>query len=98
MIVTMFPEPREQAKTIGVYWHWIFFINLPIGIATALSAIKVIDKHDGIGLRKGADIAGAALLTAGLMLGVYTILQVGSKGWGSTQTLARSTPATTSRT
>ena len=58
MIVTMFPEPREQAKALGVYgfvasaggsigllaggvltdainWHWIFFINLPIGILTA---------------------------------------------------------------
>ena len=62
MIVTMFPEPREQAKAIGVYgfvasaggsigllaggvltqaisWHWIFFINLPIGIATAFFAL-----------------------------------------------------------
>ncbi len=59
MIVNMFPEPREQAKAIGVYgfvasaggsigllaggaltqainWHWIFFINIPVGIATAL--------------------------------------------------------------
>src|SRR3712207_7962729 len=59
MIVTMFPEPREQAKAIGVYgfvasaggsigllaggalteaisWHWIFLINVPIGLATAL--------------------------------------------------------------
>jgi EmrB/QacA subfamily drug resistance transporter len=110
MIVTMFPERREQAKAIGVYgfvasaggsigllaggalteainWHWIFFINIPIGVATALLALRLIDDHEGIGIRKGADIPGALLLTSGLMLGVYTILEVGEAGWGSTQTL-----------
>jgi EmrB/QacA subfamily drug resistance transporter len=110
MIVTMFPEPREQAKAIGVYgfvasaggsigllaggaltqainWHWIFFINLPIGIATAFLAMRLIENREGIGLKQGADLPGAALLTGGLMLGVYTILQVSDQGWGSTQTL-----------
>jgi EmrB/QacA subfamily drug resistance transporter len=110
MIVTMFPEPREQAKAIGIYtfvavsgssigllaggalteainWHWIFFINLPIGVATALFALRLIEDHEGIGLREGADILGAALITMGLMLGVYTILEVEQQGWGSTQTL-----------
>ena len=65
MIVTMFPEPREQAKAIGVFgfvasaggsigllaggvltqaisWHWIFLINLPIGIAVALGAQRLV--------------------------------------------------------
>src|SRR5687767_2450789 len=67
MIVTMFPEPREQVKAIGVYsfvasaggsvgllaggvltesinWHWIFFVNIPIGIATAFFALRLIEK------------------------------------------------------
>src|ERR671919_1397692 len=110
MIVTMFPEPREQAKAIGVYsfvasaggsigllaggalteainWHWIFFVNLPIGVATGLAALRLVDGREGMGLREGADIPGAALLTGGLMLGVYTILEVENQGWGSTQTL-----------
>ena len=110
MIVTMFPESREQAKAIGVYtfvavsgssigllaggalteainWHWIFFINLPIGVLTALLAVRLIENPDGIGLGEGADILGAVLITAGLMLGVYTILGVEQHGWGSTQTL-----------
>jgi EmrB/QacA subfamily drug resistance transporter len=110
MIVTMFPEPREQAKAIGVYgfvasaggsigllaggalteainWHWIFFINIPIGVATALLAMRLVDARDGIGLKSGADVPGAVLLTGGLMLGVYTILEVHEQGWGSTQTL-----------
>ena len=111
MIVTMFPEPREQAKAIGAYtfvavaggsigllaggvltetinWHWIFFVNLPIGIATALFALRVVPDRAGIGLKAGADLASAALLTGALMLGVYTILGVAEEGWGSTQTLA----------
>ena len=41
----------------------------------------------GIGLKAGADLPGAVLLTSGLMLGVYTILQVSEQGWGSTRTL-----------
>jgi EmrB/QacA subfamily drug resistance transporter len=110
MIVTMFPEPREQAKAIGVYgfvaaaggtigllaggvltdlinWHWIFFVNIPIGIVTALLARRLVEGHPGIGLREGADVPGAVLVTSGLMLGVYTILQVHEEGWGSAQTL-----------
>ncbi len=110
MIVTMFPEPREQAKAIGVYgfvasaggsigllaggaltqaldWHWIFFINLPIGVATAFFALRLIDAQPGLGLRAGADIPGATLLTGGLMLGVFTILGVEANGWSSSRTL-----------
>src|SRR5919106_1829566 len=110
MIVTMFPEPRDQAKAIGVYtfvavaggsiglllggvltealnWHWIFFVNLPIGVATAALALRLVAREQGIGLEKGADLKGAALLTGGLMLLVYTILEVESQGWGSTRTV-----------
>jgi EmrB/QacA subfamily drug resistance transporter len=110
MIVTMFPEPREQAKAIGVYgfvasaggsigllaggalteainWHWIFFVNVPIGIVTGLLALRLVEARDGVGLEAGADVRGAGLLTGGLMLAVYTILQVHEQGWGSTRTL-----------
>jgi EmrB/QacA subfamily drug resistance transporter len=98
MIVTMFPEPREQAKAIGIYgfvasaggsvgllaggvltqainWHWIFFINLPIGIATAVLASRYIANDDGIGLSAGADVPGAVLITGALMVGVVTVVQ-----------------------
>jgi EmrB/QacA subfamily drug resistance transporter len=111
MIVTMFPEPRDQAKAIGVYsfvaaagasiglllggvltqainWHWIFFVNVPIGIATALAATRVVEGDEGIGLSKGADALGAVLITGALMLGVYTIVKPAAEdGWGASTTL-----------
>jgi EmrB/QacA subfamily drug resistance transporter len=110
MIVTMFPEPREQAKAIGVYsfvasagasigllaggvlteainWHWIFFVNLPIGIGTALIAARLLAADSGIGLKAGADVPGAVLVTGALMLAVYTIVEAADAGWGSAQTL-----------
>jgi len=111
MIVTMFPEPREQAKAIGVYgfvasaggsigllaggvltqaidWHWIFFINVPIGVVTATLALRLLDPGQGIGLSHGADIPGAVLIVTALMLGVYTIVVPAARhGWGATPTL-----------
>jgi len=73
MIVTMFPEPREQARAIGAFafvasaggavgllaggvltqtinWHWIFFVNIPIGVLTGLFAVRLIEHEDGVGL------------------------------------------------
>jgi EmrB/QacA subfamily drug resistance transporter len=110
MIVTMFTEPRERAKAIGIYsfvasagaslglllggvlteainWHWIFFVNLPIGIVTGVLATRVIDRDEGLGLDKGADVPGAVLLVSSLMLGVYTIVEASRYGWGSAHTL-----------
>src|SRR4030095_1088033 len=73
--------------TETINWHWIFFVNIPIGVATALAAIRLVPDRKGIGLAAGADLPGAVLLTGGLMLFVYTILGVAEKGWGSSQTL-----------
>jgi MFS family permease len=110
MIVTMFREPGEQAKAIGVYsfiasagasiglllggvltqainWHWIFFVNVPIGLLTGLFALRLVRDNEGIGLRSGAGTLGALLVTGALMLGVYTILEAGGQGWTSLHTL-----------
>src|SRR5687767_5468438 len=73
--------------TQAIDWHWIFFVNIPIGIATAVLALRLVDKDEGIGLERGADVLGAALVTVALMLGVYTILEAGDYGWGSLRTL-----------
>src|SRR6202048_4531715 len=74
--------------TQAVSWHWIFFVNLPIGIITALFAARLLEADPGIGLGEGADIIGAFLITAALMLGVYTIVQSTDSGLGSLTTLA----------
>src|SRR5213596_3685398 len=50
------------ALTQAINWHWIFFVNLPIGIATAVLAIRLLDKDKGIGLERGADVAAALLI------------------------------------
>lgn len=112
MIVTLFPEPREQAKAIGVYafvasaggsigllaggvltqainWHWIFFVNLPIGLVTGLLAVKLIEKDKGLGMGRGTDVPGAVLITAALMVGVFTIVKPGAElGWTAPRTIA----------
>ena len=74
--------------TQAINWHWIFFINIPIGIATAVFARRLLPNDEGIGLDKGTDIPGAILITSSLMLGVYTIVKpAAEQGWGSAEAL-----------
>ncbi|HEV7961910.1 MAG TPA: MFS transporter [Actinoplanes sp.] len=117
MIVTMFPEPREQGRAIGVYsfvasaggaiglllggvltesinWHWIFFVNVPVGIATVVAALRVLDNDRGVAKSRGADVPGAALITAALMVSVYTIVDPAAEyGWTAPRTLWLATAA-----
>lgn len=74
--------------TKAVSWHWIFFVNLPIGLTAALMAVRVLEPDTGLGLRAGADALGALLATAGLMIGIYTIVETDRFGWSSPRTLA----------
>ncbi|MGW3773161.1 MFS transporter [Actinomadura verrucosospora] len=110
ILVTLFADPRERTKAIGVFsftgaagasigqvlggvltdalsWHWIFLINLPIGLAVMLLALPALPRDRGAGLAAGADVAGAALVTSGLMLGIYTVVKVERFGWLSAHTL-----------
>ncbi|WP_155371147.1 MFS transporter [Catellatospora vulcania] len=73
--------------TDALDWHWIFFINLPIGVATLAVAVAVLPADRGLGLAAGADVIGALLVTAGLMLGIYTVIKVEQNGWTSAPTL-----------
>ncbi|MFI5825012.1 DHA2 family efflux MFS transporter permease subunit [Streptomyces rishiriensis] len=73
--------------TDALNWHWIFFINLPIGIAVLAIAVHVLPGDVGLGLKGGADVFGAVLVTAGLMLGIYTVVKVEEYGWTSGRTL-----------
>ena len=72
--------------TQAVNWHWIFFINVPIGIAALLLGATIIPRHVGIGLHHGVDLLGAALVTAAPSLAIYTILQASDNGWATVRT------------
>ena len=74
--------------TQTISWHWIFFVNLPIGLATALVGARLLENDPGLGLGEGADVVGAILVTAALMLGVYTIVDSANYGLGSLRTLS----------
>ncbi|MBP2335656.1 EmrB/QacA subfamily drug resistance transporter [Saccharothrix coeruleofusca] len=110
ILVTLFSEPGERARAIGVFsftgaagaslgqvvgglltdalsWHWIFFINLPIGAATVALAVRALPRDRGAGLAAGADVPGAVLVTAGLMLGIHTVVGVADHGWTTARTL-----------
>jgi EmrB/QacA subfamily drug resistance transporter len=73
--------------TQALSWHWIFFINLPIGVAAVALAVRILESDRGLGFGAGADALGAVLVTAGLMLGVYTIVETNRYGWGSAHTM-----------
>jgi EmrB/QacA subfamily drug resistance transporter len=111
MLVSLFPEPREQARAIAVFsavgaaggalgtflggaltqllsWHWIFLINLPIGVVAWFAAVRVLAPENGAGLGRGADYPGAALVTSALMLTVYVIVGAGDRDATTTALLA----------
>jgi EmrB/QacA subfamily drug resistance transporter len=75
--------------TQALNWHWVFFVNLPIGAAAVVLAWRLLASDRGIGLSEGADGLGAILVTGALMLSVYTIVgEAAVHGWGAAGTLA----------
>lgn len=91
--------------TQALSWHWIFFVNVPIGVAAIAAGWRLLPDERGMGLpalrglrdlrglREGADAVGAVLVTAGLMLGVYAIVETTRYGWGSARTLGTAAAA-----
>jgi EmrB/QacA subfamily drug resistance transporter len=73
--------------TQAISWHFIFVINLPIGVLVGWLAVRLVDNPEGLGLKEGADFPGAALVTLALMLGVFTILQITEWGWVDPRTI-----------
>jgi EmrB/QacA subfamily drug resistance transporter len=68
-------------------WHWTFFINVPIGIATIVAGALLIRENEGLGLRGGLDVLGAVLVTGALVVGVYGIVTAADNGWTSAHTV-----------
>ncbi len=69
-------------------WRWIFFINVPIGIALAFLAIAWLPEHRRVGDKPPMDVLGAVLVTAGLTVAVYGIVNTTTYAWGSTRTIS----------
>jgi EmrB/QacA subfamily drug resistance transporter len=67
----------------GPGWRWIFFINVPIGVVAALLAPAIVPESRGGRRRETFDVPGAVVLTAGLLLLIYTLGQTVNAGWTS---------------
>jgi EmrB/QacA subfamily drug resistance transporter len=73
--------------TQAVNWHWIFVINVPIGIVTFVLGSILIKENPGLGVREGLDLKGSLLMTVSLVVGIYAIVTASTYGWLSTHTL-----------
>jgi EmrB/QacA subfamily drug resistance transporter len=110
IIVTEFPEAKEQAKAMGMYafvsagggsigllaggaltqsldWHWIFFVNVPIGIVAFVLGSRLIVENEGLGLSGGVDWLGSILITLATMAGAFAIVKSSEYGLTSARTL-----------
>jgi EmrB/QacA subfamily drug resistance transporter len=110
LIVTLFTEPAERAKAMGVFgfvaagggsigvllggvltdvldWHWIFLVNLPIGIAVFALILVLLPGARGEAGPGRLDVAGAVTVTASLMIAVYAIVNGNEVGWMTLRTL-----------
>ncbi len=110
LIITLFTEPAERAKAMGVFgfvasgggslgvllggiltdvlnWHWIFLVNVPIGVAVVALSLRLLPTARGEVADRRLDVAGAVTVTAALMLAVYAIVNGNEVGWGSARTL-----------
>jgi MFS family permease len=73
--------------TEALSWHWVFFVNLPIGAATFAAAYLLIRSDGGLGIGHGVDWAGSLLVTTSLMSAIYAIVQATAHGWTSATVL-----------
>ncbi|WP_354698492.1 putative MFS-type transporter EfpA [Paraconexibacter sp. AEG42_29] len=69
--------------TEALSWHWVFFINVPIGLATVVLGRRFVPADRGLGFGHHVDWSGAVLVTTSLMVGIYAIVQASTHGWTS---------------
>jgi EmrB/QacA subfamily drug resistance transporter len=75
------------ALTQSLSWHWIFFVNVPIGAVALLLGWALIEENEGIGLAGGVDVLGSILITLATMIGAFAIVKSSDFGLGSARTL-----------
>lgn len=76
------------ALTQWLNWHWIFLVNIPIGLAVGMAGRVLIPNDRGIGFSEGIDWLGSLLVTVALAAAVYGFVEPSVYGWGSLHTLA----------
>jgi EmrB/QacA subfamily drug resistance transporter len=79
--------------TAGLGWGWVFLINVPVGLATAIGVLRVVPDAPASAAGRRLDVLGAVTAVAGLVLLVYAIEGANEHGWGSFRTLVLSTVA-----
>jgi len=79
--------------TSSLTWHWVFLVNLPIGIAVIVFAPRLLPASTGPAHARHLDVSGAITVTAALMLAVYAIVNGNELGWTSARTLGELTAA-----
>jgi EmrB/QacA subfamily drug resistance transporter len=72
--------------TQALSWHWIFFVNVPVGIATVILGAILLVENTGLGVKQGVDVAGSVLVTAAVMVAIYGIVTAATYGWSSAHT------------
>jgi EmrB/QacA subfamily drug resistance transporter len=110
LMMTLFTEPADRAKAMGVFgfvasgggtlgvlaggvltdvlnWHWIFLVNLPIGVLVTVLALRLLPGGRAHQVTQRLDVAGAITVTAALVIAVYAIVNGNGAGWTSLQTL-----------
>ncbi|HEY6777123.1 MAG TPA: MFS transporter [Thermoleophilaceae bacterium] len=110
LIMTLFTEPTERAKAMGVFgfvaagggsvgvilggvltdsldWHWIFLVNVPIGVLVCALCLRLLPSAEGPAAAGRVDVAGAVTVTSALILATYAIVNGNQEGWTSAQTL-----------
>lgn len=73
--------------TSGLGWQWVFYVNVPVGLAAAALAPLFIGRDRPAGERRGFDLLGAIAVTAGLVMLVYGVVKAPTNGWGSAATI-----------
>ena len=82
--------------TSGLNWRWVLFVNVPIGLAAAALAPRMLVESRAEDGASTFDFPGAVTVTAGLSLLVYAIVDAVNAGWGSTATIAEARAAPSS--
>jgi EmrB/QacA subfamily drug resistance transporter len=111
LIMTLFEEPAERTKAMGVFgfvmaaggsigvlaggvltdvlsWHWVFLVNVPVGVAVAVLSFAVIPASRGVAETR-LDVIGSITVTAALVVAVYAVVNAGAAGWTAPQTLGK---------